>query len=338
VGIHARQILEIRHESDVAAARRSVRALAEALGFDPTASEDIALAVSELASNLVKHARGGTLELIPLAEGDRIGVQIEASDSGPGIPCVEEALRDGFSTAGSLGYGLGVVNRLMDRLDIDSAPGRGTRIVCHRWNRARPVNTKSCPLAIGAATRPHPRMAVNGDSFVIKHWEESVLVAVIDGLGHGPLAHRASQTARDYVETHFDQPLEEIFRGTDRTCRGTRGVVMALARFDWGKALLSFASIGNIEARVFGSPEPMNFTVRRGVIGGLAPRAAVTTHGWRPDYLFVLHSDGLSTHWRWDDVSEIAGAQAPALAAALLRKWGKADDDATVLVVRSELP
>ena len=77
------------------------------------------------------------------------------------------------------------------------------------------------------------------------------LVGVIDGLGHGQFAHRAAQTARQYVENHFDLPLDQIFRGVGRACRATRGVVMALARFDWGQGRLAFASVGNIAVRVF---------------------------------------------------------------------------------------
>ena len=107
---------------------------------------------------------------------------------------VDQALADGFSTAGSLGYGLGTVNRLMDELDITSyqGPGSGTGIVCRRWLREQPGSATACPLAFGAATRPHPHMAENGDAFVIKQWAESALVGVVDGLGHGQFACRAA--------------------------------------------------------------------------------------------------------------------------------------------------
>jgi hypothetical protein len=97
-------------------------------------------------------------------------------------------------------------------------------------------------MEFGVATRPRTFGAVNGDAFVVKPWARSVLAGIIDGLGHGQFAHRAAQTARQYVESHFDQPLDQIFRGTGRACRATRGVVMALARFDclpkstWGVA------------------------------------------------------------------------------------------------------
>ena len=127
------------------------------------------------------------------------------------------------------------------------------------------------------------------------------LVGVIDGLGHGQFAHRAAQTARQYVENHFDLPLDQIFRGVGRACRATRGVVMALARFDWGQGRLAFASVGNIAVRVFPRAEPFHFVIRRGVIGLNAPSAVVTEHPWSPDQVLVLHSDGVATHWGWKD-------------------------------------
>lgn len=331
-----RESIEVFGSSDVLAARNVARTLAAAIGFDETAREEVALAVSELASNLLKHAGGGQLTLTPLAQGGRAGIQIETVDSGGGIADVDQALADGFSTAGSLGYGLGTVNRLMDELDITSyqGPGSGTGIVCRRWLREQPGSATACPLAFGAATRPHPHMAENGDAFVIKQWAESALVGVVDGLGHGQFACRAAQAARQYVETHYDQPLEVIFRGVERACRATRGVVMALTRFDWGRSRLLFASVGNVEARAWGNSEPMNFIVRRGIIGSNAPLPVVTEYCWDSRGVVVLHSDGVRTHWRWADFPDLATASATVVAQQLLRALAKDDDDATVVVVK----
>ena len=110
--------------------------------------------MTELATNLIKHAQGGTLTLTPLADGGRVGLEIESHDNGPGIADVEQALGDRFSTAGTRGTGLGAVNRLMDELDITSRRGRGTRIVCRKWLREHRPSLRPCPLAFGVATRP----------------------------------------------------------------------------------------------------------------------------------------------------------------------------------------
>ena len=236
------------------------------------------------------------------------GIEIESFDSGPGIPDPGQATADGFSTAGSLGYGLGTVNRLMDDLEITTLPdGRGARVVCRRSVRPDTESVRPFPLAFGVATRPYPGLAVNGDAFVIRRWGNTALAGIIDGLGHGQAAHLAAETARQYVETHFDQPLDALFRGTARACSSTRGVVMALARFDCAPWKLTFASVGNVEARVFGSPQAMSFMVRRGVVGlNAPPPSSPSTPGSRT-IVMVLHSDGLRTHWRWEDFPDLVG-------------------------------
>ncbi len=190
------QMLEIASATDPGSARRAARAMALALGFDEMASEEIAIVTSELATNLLKYARNGTLTLTPLAANTHAGIQIESRDAGPGIPDIDAALADGFSTSGTLGTGLGAVNRLMDEFDIVSHPGAGTLITCRRWVRSEPPPAVGSPLSIGLASRPRPGLTVNGDSFVVKQWNNSVLVGVIDGVGHGEPAHRAAEAAR----------------------------------------------------------------------------------------------------------------------------------------------
>jgi anti-sigma regulatory factor (Ser/Thr protein kinase)/serine/threonine protein phosphatase PrpC len=330
------QAIEVTHIADVGTARQSAKAMAQALGLDEREREEVAIAVSELASNLLKHAGHGRLALTPLREGKRPGIQIESVDNGPGIKHVEQAITDGFSAVGSLGCGLGAINRLMDELDITSPQhgGRGTRIVCRRWRSVNTPGVMPCPLDVGVATRPHPAMSVNGDAFVVQKSNESILVGVIDGLGHGQLAHQAAQAARLYVENHFDRPLNAIFLGVARACRGTHGVVMALARFDWARGRLTFGSVGNVECRVFGCSQPVNFIVRRGVIGLNAPNPVVTEHIWESSQVMVLHSDGLVTHWRSEDFPHLQEASATVAAQQLLHRLARDDDDATVVVVK----
>ena len=329
------EAIPISDVGDLGTARLAARSMSTAIGFDESAVEEIALAVRELATNLVKHAKDGVLRLRRTEEDGRTGIQIDSEDQGPGIVNVEQAIGDDFSTSGSLGCGLGAVNRLMDEFDVTSQPGAGTSIVCKRWLRLDVPPALACPLVFGVATRPCPLMTVNGDTFVIKQWGESALIGVIDGLGHGQFAYRAAQAARQYVERHYDQPLAEIFQGVTRTCRATRGVVMALARFDWRRATLTFASVGNVEARVFGSSEPMNFVFPRGILGLNARSPVVTQHRWELSNVMVLYSDGLSAHWRWSDFPHFAEASATVAAQELLRAFARDADDATVVVVKS---
>lgn len=334
---HTAEEIRVSHPSDVSAARRAAARAAQAIGFDEAARGEVALIVSELGTNLVEHAGSGKLSIRPIRLQGRDGLQIESLDSGPGIEDVERAVADGYSTAGSLGYGLGTVNRLADEFEITSrgGPEHGTHIVCQYWLRPPAVSRASQPpLDFGAATRAHPGMDVNGDAFVINRWDESALVAVIDGLGHGQYAHRASQSARDYVERHVDQELTKMFLGVGRACRSTRGVVMAVARFDWKEGRLTFGMVGDIAARVFRNRDPIRFRIRRGILGGRAPKPAVTHHAWDPNNVLVLHSDGLTSRWRWEDFPGLIDESATLAARELLLTLAKENDDATVVVVK----
>lgn len=310
------------------------------LGFPDVAAEEIALVTTELATNLLKHATEGVLEVEAVEREGRRGLRIGSSDLGPGIHDVERVFADGHSTAGSLGYGLGTVNRLMDELEITSAPEleRGTRISCIRWIREEARATRSLALSFGVTARPRPGDELNGDTYLIKQWGESALIAVIDGLGHGQFALRASHTARDYVERHYDAPLERIFAGANRACRGTRGAVMAIARIDVATSTLTFGSVGNIEARLMSGPERRGLAVRRGVVGLNAPRPLVKQHPWGPDAMLVMHSDGLSTSWGREELPGLARLPAPDAARRLFAQHSKPNDDAVVVVVKGGQP
>jgi anti-sigma regulatory factor (Ser/Thr protein kinase) len=333
-----RETITVLHDSDVGEARRAAKLLAGKLGFDVIAAEEIALAVIELATNLVKHARDGRLTLAAVERSARAGVEVVSEDAGPGIADVERALTGGYSTSGGRGMGLGAVNRLMDEFDVQSGYRRGTRVICRKWRRDHPAAVGRCPLAFGVATRPRTFGDANGDAFVVRQWGTNALVGVIDGLGHGQFAHRAAQSARHYVESHFDQPLDEVFRGTARACRATRGVVMALARFDWRAGVVRAASVGNVEIRVFPRSGETYFPVRRGVIGLSAPGAIVTERPWDRGSTMVMHSDGLRSHWGWGDFPDLPAQDASAAAESLLRALARGQDDATVLVVKKALP
>jgi anti-sigma regulatory factor (Ser/Thr protein kinase)/serine/threonine protein phosphatase PrpC len=328
----AHEIITVSGTGDVYPAQATARQIAAQIGFDSRVSEEIVLVVTELVTNLVRHAGGGNLILTSIFEHGRSGIQIESHDNGPGMTGLERIFADGYSTASGPGYGLGTINRLMDELDITTFPAQqnGAHVVCRRWVREVAVRRNS--FAIGVASRPHPLMPVNGDSFVVKQWEQSALVAVIDGLGHGQEAHRAAETARQYVETHFDMALSSIFVGVSRACVGTRGVVMAIARFDRPQLQFTFASLGNVEARICNSSEPAKLLISRGILGHTNKRPFINEHSWNPNSVFVLHSDGLSSRWHCDD---FAFEQSPAaIARELLHKLARKEDDATVIVVK----
>jgi len=125
--------VSITSDQDIVAARQQGRELAVKLEFSPGDSTLIATAISELARYIVSYARHGEIRILPTQNSDRPGIVIVATDDGPGIRDIRQAMRDGFSTSGSLGLGLPGVRRLMDDFEIVSDQGRGTTVTVKKW-------------------------------------------------------------------------------------------------------------------------------------------------------------------------------------------------------------
>lgn len=123
----------LRAEDDVVRARQAVRGWAVEMGFSLVDQTKLVTAASELARNTVVYGGGGTLLMEALEDGARNGLRLVFADQGPGIPDVEMALRDGYTTGGGLGLGLGGARRLVNEFAIESAAGQGTRITVVKW-------------------------------------------------------------------------------------------------------------------------------------------------------------------------------------------------------------
>ena len=129
----ANETLEIRTSADVVAVRQATRARAEAAGLSLVDQTKLVTAASELARNTLDYGGGGTVRVEAVENGARRGVRLTFDDHGPGIANVAEALKDGFTTGNGLGLGLGGARRLVNEFAIESAPGRGTRVMIARW-------------------------------------------------------------------------------------------------------------------------------------------------------------------------------------------------------------
>jgi serine/threonine-protein kinase RsbT len=119
-------------EADIVAVRRCVRESAAKLGFSLVDQTKVVTAASELARNTLIHGRGGQMELATL-NGPRTGIRLVFEDQGPGIPDVDLALRDGFTTGTGLGLGLGGAKRLVNEFEVRSRAGEGTKVTVVRW-------------------------------------------------------------------------------------------------------------------------------------------------------------------------------------------------------------
>jgi serine/threonine-protein kinase RsbT len=127
--------VQIEREADIVLARQAGRQLAAQLGFTTTDQTLIATAISEVARNIVVYAQHGEIVLARADEEGRVGIQVIATDNGPGIDNKDLAMRDGYSTKNSLGLGLPGARRLMDDFALDSEVGRGTTVTMKKWKR-----------------------------------------------------------------------------------------------------------------------------------------------------------------------------------------------------------
>ncbi|HKW49456.1 MAG TPA: anti-sigma regulatory factor [Gemmatimonadaceae bacterium] len=127
------ETLEVRSSGDVVTARQTVRVWCIDVGFSLVDQTKMVTAASELARNTIDYGGGGTLRLDSLDEGSRRGLRLTFEDTGPGIPDVQRALQDGFTSGSGLGLGLGGARRLVNEFDISSKVGEGTRVVITRW-------------------------------------------------------------------------------------------------------------------------------------------------------------------------------------------------------------
>lgn len=125
--------MKIQSSADVVLVRQAVRQFAIELGFGLVDQTKIVTAASELARNTLDYGGGGTVTLETLEEGSRRGLKLTFEDQGPGIPDIEMALRDGFTSGGGLGMGLGGAKRLANEFEIESVVGEGTRVIVVRW-------------------------------------------------------------------------------------------------------------------------------------------------------------------------------------------------------------
>ena len=133
---NSRIVVSVEDEHHVSEARRKASQMAQSLGFQENCIYQIATCVSELANNLLHHAcGGGTVTFDTILDGNRNGMEVTCEDEGPGIPDIEKAMKDGYTTKGGLGGGLPGASRLMDEFNIRSTVGKGTRIVARMWER-----------------------------------------------------------------------------------------------------------------------------------------------------------------------------------------------------------
>jgi anti-sigma regulatory factor (Ser/Thr protein kinase) len=325
----------IREASSVAEARRKVTSLARAVGFDESAAGRVALVVTEAGTNLVKHALEGQLLARVFDRGGVTVVEVLALDQGPGIADISESLRDGYSTAGSPGTGLGAIKRLSDDFDIYSAPGKGVALVAQLWSRRLSSVNRLEPLEIGAVCLPFPGESACGDAWAVEWRNDHCVILVVDGLGHGADAAAAAMAAVGAFRTHPQLAPAALIEFAHGALRGTRGAALAVADIDLVQEV-KYAGIGNISGVIRAPGGARHMVSHSGIVGHEARKIQEFGYPWSQDSLLVMHSDGLATHWNLDHYPGLAGRRPSLIAGVLYRDFTRGRDDVAVVVAKKQ--
>jgi len=327
-------VVSVREASGVAEARRSTVALTAPLRWNETASGTLALAVTEAATNLVKHGRGGDIIARPISVNDRSGIEVLAIDSGPGIASVADSMRDGHSTSGSPGLGLGSLSRLTTNLEVFSSPGKGTALRFEVWAGGRP-DAPPPQIDIGVVSIALEGQLVCGDAWGLHSARDHHVAIAVDGLGHGPEAATAAHTAlRTWTERPM-LPLGEQMHRLHAALRPTRGAAGSLAALSPARETGSFCGVGNVSGVTRLAGRSRSLVSHNGTLGHQMRKVQEFDFPFPRDALLILHTDGISTSWNLDQYRGIESRHPALVAAVLYRDFRRESDDATVFVMRN---
>jgi anti-sigma regulatory factor (Ser/Thr protein kinase) len=339
----------LNEEASIGQARRVLRRCAAEIGFTDRQMAEIDIAIKEVGSNAIKFARStGQIYCSATDEGlDPRGLEIVYFDKGPGIEDTALAIEDGYTTSGSMGAGLGAVKRMVDefyiysmvpsttrRLSLYGRTNHGTAIVLRKYLAEYDREQANRRSRWGAFTRPQVGEDINGDGYVIKTTEGRQLIAIIDGLGHGEGARTATAAAVEAVEQNAEANVEVILRAAHEALRSTRGAVMGLAAIDYAARTVDYTGIGNTEFRVLGGTKPLRFISLNGTLGSRLDRVKVFKEQLPRAATMVLTTDGVSDRWDPENYPGLVGLDPQLLCGVVMRDYGRANDDSTILCGR----
>ncbi|GAB2794115.1 serine/threonine protein kinase [Rhabdobacter roseus] len=314
--------------------KKDIVKIAEPVGLSTKRVAELELVISEISTNLLKHAGGGELVVRLLYENANKGIEILSIDKGPGMADPARMIEDGVSTTGTLGHGLGSIKRLSDQFQLYSLKGWGTVLLSRIFSQ--PVS-QSPPASVGIypVVLRKPGEKVCGDAYAWKANPYFLKVMLADGLGHGPLANLAAQRACEaFRKSTFNDP-SDILKDIHKHVKDTRGLVGTVAVYDLLHKTWRICGVGNISTRLCNALTakthmPFNGILGINISGRLQSQTIVNETG---SYL-VLCSDGISTRWETNKHAAVFKYDLSILAAVIYKDYARHSDDMSVVVVK----
>lgn len=327
----------VTEASQVGAPRRAAMWLANQLAYSEERAGRAALVVSELATNLVKHARGGEILIRRLSTdaGEPAGMEIAAVDTGPGLRNTDQSRADGYSTAGTLGHGLGAIERQSDRFDLYTGPS-GTVIVAAICRDPQPLHgALHGRYDLGAIHVSKPGEEICGDEWSCRMRDSRLAILVADGLGHGLHAHDAATAAVAVFAQRHEQHPVNVIEDVHAALRATRGAAVSMLAVDLERRTARYAGLGNITAAIL-SPAGgrQSLISHNGTAGHTVARIQEFQYPVPPGSMLVMASDGIATQWDLAPYPGIRFRRASTIAAVLYRDFSRRRDDVTIVVAK----
>jgi anti-sigma regulatory factor (Ser/Thr protein kinase) len=314
-------------EASIVVVRAEAREAALSAGFDDARAGEVALIVSELATNQVRHARNGRIGVRAIDRSGVRGLEVVALDRGEGIADPTAALLGSPRASGSLGVGLSSVLRMSDEVDFDVRLREGTCVRARKF--AAPTGRRREVAALG---RPIEGESRSGDDAWFGRRGDRLVIALADGLGHGGEAREAASRAIEVVASN-DAPLAELCALADRACAGTRGTVLTIVEIDDARTL-RISGGGNIMTHVVGPGGTRVLSCPAVVLGKPQNQRAFTVEEFvlGAHDAVVMFTDGISARSRLDVRDPVFRSHPLAIADSMLRSFARANDDALVIV------
>jgi len=330
----------VKSESGQVLLRSKLRAVSRRMGFTQIARERMELVCNEMVTNQMKFANGSGLVQVWEMHVPQPALDIFALDYGPGIPDLERALRDGFTTANTLGKGLGAIHRLAHESAIYSVPHanaaelpwHGTAI----WARFNTIESRSAQSPMqqyGICLRAYQDSLFNGDALAVTTNRTQTRWLHVDGLGHGQEAAEAVRGADSVLRESAS--LDTLMKSLDRRLSGSRGAVGLLCESDHAQNTLAFTGVGDMSAYLICNGERRSIAFPPGILGHDHRNPHVESLQFPPQALFLTSSDGLRRNWTLRSFPGLWRLHPQLIAFVLSQVTSRGNDDRSLFVIRT---
>jgi anti-sigma regulatory factor (Ser/Thr protein kinase) len=328
------QSYHIEERSYVAFIKREIHNLVRPY-FTEKRTAEIDIVISELTSNLIKHAqKGEILYRLSTEENEKV-FEVICIDNGPGIKDLSNAMKDGVSSKETLGQGIGAIMRLSNLSQFYTLPAWGTIVYTVFYNNRdySPGVKKNFHARILNVAKPGEH--VSGDSAHIKAYPDKTIVFVGDGLGHGHHAKDAVDKAISIFKSSMSGDPSEIIKEINKNLKHTRGLVATIATLDHKSKQWELCGVGNISTRLQKGLENKNYICNNGIIGFNIPtRLENSRHELEKFQQLILCSDGIKTRWDLVKYPGLLKYDPMIMAAVLYKDHARQTDDMTAVIVK----